>query len=301
MGLFSKKQTDIPRRRMENADGSNRSVLSDNFRRNRNLNGLASASSAESPRIKVHHLSIKRRKLSVVLLGSLLVVALLAFLICHFTATVSVSFTNQGFVKTADESKYQKVIQDYLDSNPLGRLYFLLDESGLNKYVAGELTEVESVVQNTMVGFGMTEFKVTLRNPVASWKINKDQYYVDAEGVAFRVNYFADPIVRVVDNSGASLKAGQASISKRFLGFVGQVVSLSNANGYTVSEAELPTNTTRQLNIRLKNTNLLVKMTIDRSAEEQVSDMGRAVEYFNTNNRIPTYIDVRVDNKVFYI
>lgn len=301
MGLFSKKQTNIPRRRVENSDAPSRSTLSDNFRRNRNLSGIAPANSAESPRIKVHHLSIKRRKLSVILLVTILVIALLSFLIFNFTATVAVGFSNLDFAKTVDETKYQKAIQDYLDANPLGRLHFLLDNSGLNSYISGNLTEVRGVVQKTMTGLGVTEFEITMREPVASWKINDDQYYVDDEGVAFETNYFADPVVRVVDNSGASLAAGQASISKRFLGFVGQVVSSCNQDGYTVSEAVLPSNTTRQLNIKLKDSNLLVKMTIDRSAVEQVSDMSRAVKYFVSNGRMPTYIDVRVDNKVFYI
>ena len=79
------------------------------------------------------------------------------------------------------------------------------------------------------------------------------------------------------------------------------MVSLCDQEGYAVSEAILPSNTTRQLNIKIKDSNLLVKMTIDRSAAEQVSDMSRAVKYFTSNNRMPTYIDVRVDNKVFYI
>ena len=76
---------------------------------------------------------------------------------------------------------------------------------------------------------------------------------------------------------------------------------MCSREGYTVSEAILPSNTTRQLNIRIKDNDLLIKMTIDRSAAEQVSDMSRAVKYFTSNNLMPTYIDVRVDNKVFYI
>jgi hypothetical protein len=300
VGLFSKKQTNIPRRRVENSDITSRSILSDSFRRNRNLSGSTQAT-AESPRIKVHHLSIKRQKLSFILLASLVIIAFLSFLIMNFTAAVSVGFSNSNFSQAVDAKKYQDAIQDYLDANPLGRFHFLLDEQGLNNYVNGELTEVKSVVQKTMTGLGVTEFEITMREPVASWKINEKQYYVDKDGVAFETNYFSDQIVKVIDNSGASLEAGQASISKRFLGFVGQVVSLCGKAGYSVSEAVLPSNTTRQLNIKLKDSNLLVKMTIDRSAAEQVSNMGRAVEYFKTNNKTPTYIDVRVNNKVFYI
>ena len=301
MGLFSKKQTNISRRRTDNFNTTTHRALSDNFKRNRNLSGVSTTNSIESPRTKVHHLSIKRRKLSIILLFSIIIIALLFFLIANFTATVTISFSNSNLSQVVEKSKYQEIIQRYLDANPLGRFHFLIDNSGLNNYVTGELTEVSSVVQRTMTGLGVTEFELTLRQPVASWKINDKQYFVDEDGVAFETNYFSNQIVNVVDNSGASLEAGQASISKHFLGFVGQVVSLCSREGYTVSEAILPSNTTRQLNIRIKDNDLLIKMTIDRSAAEQVSDMSRAVKYFTSNNLMPTYIDVRVDNKVFYI
>lgn len=300
MGIFSKKRIVIPKRRSENSEKINRSVLSDNFRRNSNLSGFKTENGAESPRLKVHHLSVKRQKLSGILLVVILIIAALFFLISNFTASVSISLANQGFVKNVDTSVYQKTVQDYLDANPLSRFYFFLNINDLNSYISDKLTEVDSVVQKSTVGLGVTKFEITMREPVASWKIGENQYYVDNKGVAFESNYFADPIVRVVDNSGAYLEAGQASISKRFLGFVGQVVSLSNESGYAISEAVLPPNTTRQLNIKLKDSDLIIKMTIDRSAAEQVRDMGRAVKYFAASGGTPAYIDVRVNSKVFY-
>lgn len=151
-----------------------------------------------------------------------------------------------------------------------------------------------------MAGIGITNISIKMRTPVAGWKINDKQYYVDAKGIPFEQNYYTDPTVQIVDNSGATLQAGAASVSKRFLGFVGLIVSLSRASGYTVIQAILPVNTTRELEVKLKENNTLVKLSIDRPAGEQIEDMSRAVRYFTIQGRTPSYIDVRVSGKAYF-
>ncbi len=304
MGLFFKKEqlNSVSRRASRDSSGLSSSThISDTFRRNRNLSTVSVAVSADSSRIKVHHLSIKRRKLSFILLISLICIAVLVFIIVNLTASISISISSADLIKGVDNTRYTNLIQDYLDINPLGRVRFLLNETGLNDYMTSKAVEIKSVAQHNSVGLGITDFEIDMRKPVASWNINGKIYYVDEDGIAFEINYYSDPAVKIVDNSGASIEAGQANISKRFLGFVGKVVSLCEKSGYSVTEAILPENTTRQLNIKLKDKSVLVKMTIDRSAEEQVSDMDRAVEHFRLSGKAPQYIDVRVDNKVFFI
>lgn len=299
MGIFSKK-TSLSKRRISNNIDSSRMSSSSVFRRNSNLGGYRVDNRSNSPRAKIHHLSIKRRKLFSIFLMIIFLILVLYLLINNFTATVSINYKNKNYISKINSQIYQEKIQNYLRLSPLGRFHFLLNESDLTDFVSSDLTEVEHVVQKTTIGLGVTEFEIILREPVASWKIDNKLYYVDKNGIAFESNYFNEPVVRVVDKSGAYIESGQASISKRFLGFVGQVVSLSNENSYVISQAILPVNTTRQLDIVLKEPNLTVKMTIDRSALEQVSDMGRAVDYFTTIGELPEYIDVRVDNHVFY-
>ena len=91
-----------------------------------------------------------------------------------------------------------------------------------------------------------------------------------------------------------------AIASNRFLSFVGRVVSLTKASGYTVVQAMLPAETTRELEIKLKEGDYLVKLSIDRPVGEQVEDMIAAVRYFTGSGQTPKYIDVRVSGKAFY-
>lgn len=307
MSLFKKKQFDVPRRRLAERD-TIASTPPDIFRRNRTLTGTTSnhldstgvKSDLESPRAHVHHLSIQRRKIFSVLVIVTVSAILLLMFVSNFTAAAVVNVSDTSISKPIDESLYEKAIQDYLSINPMGRLRFLLDQPALVAYVSSKLPEVEDIIQQNTIGIGRTSFNIIMRSPVAGWRIDDKQYYVDSKGIPFERNYFTSPNVQIVDNSGVSLQSGTAIASKRFLSFVGRVVSLAKNSGYTVTKALLPVNTTRELEVSLAEGNYLVRLSIDRPAGEQVEDMVRAVQYFAGRGQTPSYIDVRVSGKAFY-
>jgi hypothetical protein len=305
MKLFSKKQSMTPRRRLSSSDDVSLK-LSGAFRRSQTLVKKAVGDSnsvdlgIDSPRTHIHNLATKRRKIFGVFLIVLASVILLWLLISNFTATVNIVTPELSTSKSIDNSRYSSVIQEYFDTNPFGRFSFFLDQAALSDYVANKLPEVKSVVEKNMTSIGETNFSVIMRIPVAGWKIGDKKYYVDAAGTAFEKNYFDEPAVQIVDNSGASLQTGSASVSKRFLSFVGRIIAASQSSGYPVIQAVLPINTTRELDIILKDSGLLVKLSIDRKVGEQIEDMSRAVQYFKNSGRVPTYIDVRVSGKAFF-
>lgn len=308
MALFSKKRSDLPRRRRQVSEDPT-STIPEVFMRNRTLTGttspqlnsVGSDTHLESTRTHTHRLTIVRRKVFSVFLTTLLVVAFIWTLISHMTASAAISTSETNIVTSIDKHRYEKVIQEYLDINPIGRLSFFLDQSALTAYVANKLPEVQNVSQRGMAGFGITEFSLTFRKPLAGWKIGPKQYYVDADGIPFDINYYMAPDVQIVDNSGVTVKAGTTAIaSKRFLGYVGRVVSQAANRGYTVTKAVLPPDTTRELEVTLKQGGYVVKLSIDRPVGEQIEDMDNAVRYFTAHNQVPRYIDVRVGGKAFY-
>lgn len=310
MSLFRKSaKTEVPRRRMNSENSESIVTQADTFRRNRTLTGsisnaLNSVGGPDadfvSPRKHVHHLTIQRQKVSLFLLSVLGVIIFLWFLISNFTAGSSVGFYDLTISKQIDNARYEKVISDYLDANPLSRLQFAMNENNLLSYVSSKLPEVSDISQKGTVGLGITKFEITVRQPIAGWKINDHQYYVDSLGVSFEKNYYLDPSVQIIDNSGISSKTGEIVASKRFLSFVGKVVAYTKTSGYTVIEAIIPPDTTRQLQIKLKEVSYPIKLSIDRPAGEQVEDMCRAVKYLISKSRTPGYVDVRVSGKAFY-
>ncbi|HEU4830961.1 MAG TPA: hypothetical protein VFS65_02185 [Candidatus Saccharimonadales bacterium] len=313
MVLFhkKKKQSNTPRRRqvdMSVRQSADTSSYSDVFRRNRTLTGTTShrldttggISDLKSPRAHAHSLTMRRRKLTSVLLIVVLSAAFLWILISNFTARTEVVISDTSVSKPIPPSLYENAIESYLDSNPIARLHFVLNTNEMTKSVEHTLPEVGSITLTGPSYLGTTQFAVAMRVPVAGWKIGDKQYYVDADGVPFQQNYYSPPDVQIVDDSGAQLKDGAAVASTRFLSFVGRVVSLSEDSGLQVTHAILPAGTTRQLEVRLKGHRSLVRLSIDRPPAEQVEDMSRAVQYFKEHGQSPAYIDVRVSGKAFY-
>lgn len=307
----SKPTHDIPSRRraVDNTVERSAGNTSSMFQRNRTLTGSTSETvgsyahpaDLKSPRTHAHHLKVTRRKVGSYLGISVLAAAALLLLLLQLTANVSVSTQDTTITKPLKSLEYTAVIEDYLSANPIMRLRFALDPVGLEAYMQQALPEIDRIVTIQMGEVGDTNFSVALRKPVASWTISAKKYYVDAKGIAFEQNYYAEPSVQIIDESGAQLEQGATIASNRLLGFVGRVVSDARKYNFTVTQATLPQDTTRQLDIRISESSSIIKFSIDRSAGEQVEDMSRALVYLQGKGRSPGYVDIRVSGKAFYL
>lgn len=259
----------------------------------------AHALQAATPREKVHHLSHMRRKLSALLIGALVAIITIAVFLQQFTASVVISLDDVPH-DAAMAARYERSVQEYLSHNPLQRLRFNLDESKLTRHVQEQYAEVEQITNLGFEALVTTEFKVGLREPVVSWQVDDDVYYVDADGVSFSRNYYSEPPVKIVDNSGVDYTAGTAIASERFLRFVGQAVAQAKERGIVVTEVSIPAGTSRQAALTLEGRPYQVIMSIDRSVGEQVEDMSNALSFFDTMDWHPTYVDLRVKGKAFF-
>lgn len=312
MALFSKKQLDIPRRRQAGgAHVPERATASDLdqryiFRRNRTITGSASSKVAstnessahlKSSRVHAHELTQQRNRIGGVLALTLLGAVVLSVLVSQFTA--------QTIVRTSDVTQvldpvYTQAVDDYLARQPIERLRFLLRENALDEYIQAIAPEVASIHSDGFAGLGKSAFIIEMRRPIAGWNVRGTQQYVDATGTAFVRNHYAKPSVEIVDNSGVQAEAGQAVASNQFLGFVGRVVGLANAQQYTVTQVIIPQGTTRQIELRTKDIEYPIKLSIDRAAGEQIEDMSRAISWLHAHNLTPTYLDVRVSGRAYY-
>lgn len=296
MKFFTKKQKN--KLKVYPRDKSSSMRQSTTFRRNRTLS--TPAVDSRSPRANVHNLAGKRRKILIALLVTVASIIVILLLIFNFTVSPQVVVSGNSFLGKVTPDRYGKAIQDYLETKPLERLSFLLDQERLSTHVSNKLPEVEKVRLGKKIKIGSASFRVTMRKPVAGWLIDDKKYYVDANGVTFEKNHFEDPIVQIIDNTGAPVQSGTMSVSKRLLGFVGLVVATASEYGYKVAEAALPVSTMRELDITVEGYAYPIKLSIDRPVGEQIEDMSRALSYFTANSLSPKYVDVRVENKAYY-
>lgn len=307
-----KKGSDQPRRRQ--IDAAQRASQRESesagrtlFRRNRTLVGSSSASVSSaselsgdlrSPRAHVHHLTAHRRRLSSILFGVVIITGLLLWLIYEFTANIHVSSANGG--GAIDQVRYQQAIDSYFGIHPIERLRFALNEQQLTAHVSQQVPEVAAISSKGAAGFATGQFDIDFREPIASWLIGSQQYYVDRDGVSFRRNYFDPPHVRIIDQSGIPQAAGTAVASSRFLNFVGRTVDIAKTNGLIIEQAIIPASTTRQIELKVTGHTYPIKLSLDRPVGEQVEDMKNAIAYFDSKKVNPQYIDVRVSGKAFY-
>jgi len=281
------------------------------FRRSRTLTGSKSAdvgaanerkAELKSDRLKKHELRGRRRALFVGLLLLLCVIAALYYLISQYIGTIRVTqlLPVQAVINSPSQQQYQTGIIKYLQSHPGERFRFSLNNTKLSEAINKEFPEVERI-DSDGGSFGYGNFTVTLRQPVASWKLAEKQYFVDAHGEAFEKNYLNTPDVNVIDNSGASLSKGNAIASQGFLRFLGRLVALVDESGLgRVTEATLPPNTTREVDIRIEGRGYFVKTHTDRDPASEVEDLKRVAKYLEDRKITPQYIDIRVEGRAFY-
>ncbi len=300
--IFSRqKKRNVPSRRLSASEPRGGLEQTDQWRRNRTLSGVHKhVDPATSARAQAHDLSRRRRRVSSILLLVLIIIVVLTIFITQLTARVVIAGSSTALASPIDSGRYEKVINDYLGIHPAARLRFLLNENELSSYAAAITPEVAHIAQTSGGNVTDTRFVITFRKPVAGWQINGHQYYVDAQGVVFEKNYYATPGVQIVDESGVSPAQGTIVASARFLSFVGRVVALSAQSGLVVTQAVLPSDTTRELEIKLQSTTTVVKLSIDRGAGEQVEDMVRTLQYFKDRSVTAVYIDVRISGRAAY-
>lgn len=297
----SKKSNDIPGRRRAPEPALIEPARSGSqYRRNQTLSGVQRAPISDTPRGKAHSLTVQRRKIGGIFGLVLTVVILLTLLISQLMAQVTVSSSTQQLTTSFDGQQYEKAINDYLGLHPAERLRFTLNEPALGEYVASVLPEVKAVKVSGVKGVVDTQFAVTFRQPVAGWQINGNQFYVDSDGVVFETNYYETPSVQIVDESGIRPDEGSTVASSRLLGFLGRVVAQAQGRGYTVTQAILPANMTRELDVQLKDIQTRIKLSTDRGAGEQIEDMARSLQFLQQRGETAEYIDVRVSGRAAY-
>ncbi len=289
-------------RKKSSEDDVSASRSGQQFRRNQTLVQRRAVIEDPQSRRHVHSLTSRRRKVGGVFLIALAVVTLLAILLTQFTARVTFANNSTDLTQSLSEhsAEYEESVAAYFGIHPAQRLRFLLDQKALSDFVGALHPEVSSL---TLAGTQRpveTQLIMTLREPVAGWQIGNAQRYVDEKGVVFERNYYARPSVQIIDESGISPEDGTTVASLRLLGFVGQVVSLSESRGYTAEKVTLPADTTRRLDVTFKNVKPAVRFTIDRGAGEQVSEMAPALQNLSSRGLSPRYVDVRVEGRVVY-
>jgi hypothetical protein len=253
-----------------------------------------------SPRAHVHHLTSLRRRLLVYLGGTVIAMLGLYLLVAQLVASVVVQVAGVNLLPETDQQSITKAVDAYYSARPTERLRFLLNEPELLAHLQASHPEMKSMRIEQGGTFGEASVTLVARRPLARWSLSGSNQYVDGEGIVFARNYYSDPQLQIVDNSGLGSSTNRLVASNRFLGFVGRVIAGSTTNGLAVDKVTIPALTTRQIALKLVGEATEYKLSVDRSAGQQVEDIARIDKYLSARNMKPSYVDVRISGKAFY-
>lgn len=274
------------------------------YRRSRTLTGSISsrvasaveaASQLRSPRLEKHDLHSHRRNLVVLLVGTLMASAMLAWLI---DATIVA-------IRPADSisERYVSSIDSYYDQHLFERFTPLSDSRSLLEALQAQHPEILSVSLNGEKLYAAYSAEITLREPVAKWTIGDDTYYVDTTGIAYTIeqeDIRPIELLQIRDESGLPV-ASQRVASRSMMQFIGQVVAqLNQSNVGPVREVVIPPGTLKQIDIYVADSAYKIMLHSDRSPAGQATDVVNALGYVESNGITPEYLDVRVEGKAFY-
>lgn len=268
------------------------------FGRNRTLDSVGYQAKQElSDRQLVNLLARKRQKLISYLVGLLIGAGVV--LILFWQLTISVAIFTPSSQAAINSDRYVKLVDQYLSIYPLQRLRSFIDHDRLQQFMLEQAPEVKTIRLESG-GLATTNVKLVFRQPVAQWSAANQHFFVDGQGMTFEVNYFDQPSVVVKDMSGIPASGGQEVVNRLFLSFLGQTVEQFREHGMTVTDASLPADTVRQVEVSLIGRPYIVRLTLDRAARAQVEQAIKAIKFLDERSLVPEVVDVRVDQRVFY-
>jgi hypothetical protein len=301
--LWFKKKNE-PTRQPRLLEGQNDYV----FRRSRTLTGSISPEvSATAPhrgqlktdRLKLHELKAHRRSIVRMLGVVFMAIVVLSFLIANFILTPNVTAGQVG-VKRPDVEAYQNTILTYFGDHPMERFGFLLDATNLQNQLKASHTEIANTTLERDWYGGNLRVTLFFRQPLLVWKTGAKQFYVDAQGVAFSYNHYAEPTVAVTDQTGLPPDQSGIVASTRFIRFLGRMVGAVNdyKKGKVTSVIIPPS--TREIDLKLEGRNYPIKTNSDRDPLQQAEDIANTLTFLDSHSITPQYLDARVAHRAYY-
>ena len=268
-----------------------------NFRRGEAISGYKKE---QSERAKSKKLAIRRRKISFFLSVLAFLSIFIFIFLGQFIASFSVSKADQNNVNLECE-RYSKIINDYFNEIPIERVVRFLNKKELIKKLQSSTPEVKNIEDISITGISKYKFKILFREPVASWVVEGKTLYVDSDGVAFEKNLSTkEPEISVHDESGISIKDGKTVASSSFLSFIGKVISASRKNNIHITQVRIPPLSLRQVELKVEGLNYIIKLSSSDSAEGQIANLRKAIDYFNKHHATLNYLDLRVEGRGYY-
>lgn len=200
---------------------------------------------------------------------------------------------------------YQKAAQDELNGSILNRSKLTLNTKTIAQKLQDRFPELSEVSITIPIGARRPIVEIQPAQPAMIILSHSGSFVIDANGKALVESNRAEKLKTlnlpiVTDESGLDIKPGTFVLPTDSGNFIDQTLSQLEAKGLAVETVTLP-KTANELHVRLKGKGYYVKFNISGDARLQVGALVAVKERLEAEGKNPAeYIDVRVEEKVFY-
>lgn len=205
-----------------------------------------------------------------------------------------------------DTASYQKAINAAWGSRIENQFKLSVDARSLEEQIARAVPDVGDVrVELPLLGRKATVV-LTPGRPALELTTTNGAFYVDQNGKVMarssevKQNQLKD-VPTVQDESAVETEVGKTVLTIQQATFIQALAKQLSAQGLGVQSMTLPANAANQVDVRLNGLNYYIKFATTGDARQGVGTFMAAKNKFENERVTPAeYVDVRIDEKVFY-
>jgi len=245
--------------------------------------------------------------------GLRLVPSILALGVIGISVLMSLTLTSKPRVSTVNnQASPYRSLEDYavaadklLSQDLRNKTKLTINTDKIETELRTQFPELGAAVLRLPIIGRQMNLVLSIDQPVLILATPTSSYVLDSTGTAVSDTNSINPdilsrLTVVKDQSGLKIELGKQVITKETVTFIAEVIAQLKDKNITISSLTLPTSA-NQLDIRTKDSAYYIKTDVAGSARLQMgSFLAVKEELERTGKTAAEYIDVRVEEKVFY-
>lgn len=203
------------------------------------------------------------------------------------------------------QQEYQLFMEELLARSILAKSKLTINTGHLEADFIKEFPEVHVAKLSLPVIGRRTTLTLQVRKPIILMTTKTGALIVDSDGKAVMEpgglnSSSLDSLLKLQDESGLDLKTGDQALSLKTINFIKSFNEQMAASDMSIVQLTLPPRS-NEVDVKLKDTNYFIKCNLEGDAKLQAGAfLAVRAKLAGEGAQPQEYIDVRVDEKVFY-
>lgn len=203
-----------------------------------------------------------------------------------------------------EEEDVKQIIKSIIDEKRFaffsGSNLFLVDSSKIKSRVAREMPLLESAEVKRHFPDTL-KIKLFEREPFAVWEAGSKKYLIDSKGVAcYGIEDDVEGLPIILDRLNKTVEINKEVTFPKQINFIKNILGLlKEKTDLEIESISLPNSLGFQVDVKVKQ-GFVIYFNTERSAESQIRDLENVLNKQLKDNQSIEYIDLRVENWIYY-